>query len=169
MSILINFLDLLDILIGSPESITWEDKLEYLKLLFVHVNHLINENWPHQVREALRVTMEVQKHWHPETAETSQKHLEGVIGMIQNCWTSLPEDLSHSEAEMRVKTEPMHADDSNNCTGQNDQYTWQRENSGHWKGRIIEKDAALCALLNEMNERPWRIFLFSFFFFPFSK
>lgn len=51
---------------------------------------------------------------------------------------------------MRVKTEPMDADDSNNCTGQNE----QRENSGHRRDQIIEKDAALCVLIDEMNERP---------------
>ncbi|KAB0385244.1 hypothetical protein FD755_000200 [Muntiacus reevesi] len=126
MSILINFLDLLDILIRSPGSIKREEKLEDLKLLFVHVHHLINEYRPHQARETLRVMMEVQKRQRLETAERFQKHLERVIEMIQNCLASLPDDLPHSEAGMRVKTEPMDADDSNNCTGQNEQ---QRENS----------------------------------------
>ncbi|XP_023384397.1 mediator of RNA polymerase II transcription subunit 7 isoform X1 [Pteropus medius] len=126
MSILINFLDLLDILIRSPGSIKREEKLEDLKLLFVHVHHLINEYRPHQARETLRVMMEVQKRQRLETAERFQKHLERVIEMIQNCLASLPDDLPHSEAGMRVKSEPMDADDSNNCIGQNEQ---QRENS----------------------------------------
>jgi mediator of RNA polymerase II transcription subunit 7 len=52
---------------------------------------------------------------------------------------------------MRVKTEPMDADDSNNCTGQSEQ---QRETSGPRRDQIIEKDAALCVLIDEMNERP---------------
>lgn len=151
MSILINFLDLLDILIRSPGSIKREEKLEDLKLLFVHVHHLINEYRPHQARETLRVMMEVQKRQRLETAERFQKHLERVIEMIQNCLASLPDDLPHSEAGIRVKTEPMDADDSNNCTGQNEQ---ERENSGHRKDQIIEKDAALCILIDEMNERP---------------
>ncbi|KAG1954422.1 mediator of RNA polymerase II transcription subunit [Pimephales promelas] len=43
MSILVNFLDLLDILIKSPGSIKREEKMEDLKLLFVHMHHLINE------------------------------------------------------------------------------------------------------------------------------
>ncbi|KAK1803943.1 hypothetical protein P4O66_003755 [Electrophorus voltai] len=46
MSILVNFLDLLDILIKSPGSIKREEKLEDLKLLFVHMHHLINEYPP---------------------------------------------------------------------------------------------------------------------------
>ncbi|KAF4015289.1 hypothetical protein G4228_006893 [Cervus hanglu yarkandensis] len=136
MSILINFLDLLDILIRSPGSIKREEKLEDLKLLFVHVHHLINEYRPHQARETLRVMMEVQKRQRLETAERFQKHLERVIEMIQNCLASLPDDLPHSEAGMRVKTEPMDADDSNNCTGQNEQ---QRENSDSLKGAYVSQ------------------------------
>jgi mediator of RNA polymerase II transcription subunit 7 len=95
--------------------------------------------------------MEVQKRQRLETAERFQKHLERVIEMIQNCLASLPDDLPHSEAGMRVKTEPMDADDSNNCTGQSEQ---QRETSGPRRDQIIEKDAALCVLIDEMNERP---------------
>ncbi|XP_043844711.1 mediator of RNA polymerase II transcription subunit 7 isoform X1 [Dromiciops gliroides] len=150
MSILINFLDLLDILIRSPGSIKREEKLEDLKLLFVHVHHLINEYRPHQARETLRVMMEVQKRQRLETAERFQKHLERVIEMIQNCLASLPDDLPHTEGGMRLKTEPMDTDDSKNCVGQNE----HRENSSHRRDQIIEKDAALCILIDEMNERP---------------
>ncbi|XP_027697812.1 mediator of RNA polymerase II transcription subunit 7 [Vombatus ursinus] len=150
MSILINFLDLLDILIRSPGSIKREEKLEDLKLLFVHVHHLINEYRPHQARETLRVMMEVQKRQRLETAERFQKHLERVIEMIQNCLASLPDDLPHTEGGMRLKTEPMDTDDSKNCIGQNE----HRENSSHRRDQIIEKDAALCILIDEMNERP---------------
>ncbi|XP_044096931.1 mediator of RNA polymerase II transcription subunit 7-like [Neovison vison] len=150
MSILINFLDLLGILIRSPGSTKLEEKPEDLKLLFVHVHHLINEYQPHQARETLRVMLEVPKGQRPETAEPFQKHLERVIEMIQNC-LALPDDPPHSEAGMRVKTEPVDADDSNNCTGQNEQ---QRENSGHRRDQVREKDAALCVLIDEINERP---------------
>lgn len=93
MSILVNFLDLLDILIKSPGSIKREEKLEDLKLLFVHLHHLINEYRPHQARETLRVMMEVQKRQRLETAERFQKHLERVVEMIQGCLASLPDDL----------------------------------------------------------------------------
>ncbi|XP_045881915.1 mediator of RNA polymerase II transcription subunit 7-like [Meles meles] len=113
MSILINFLDLLGILIRSPGSIKREKKPEDLKLLFVHVPHLINEYQPHQARETLGVMLEVTKGQCLETAERFQKHLEQVIEMIQNCLASLPDDPPHSEARMRVKTEPMDADYSN--------------------------------------------------------
>ncbi|CAM4587168.1 mediator of RNA polymerase II transcription subunit 7 isoform X1 [Caretta caretta] len=148
MSILINFLDLLDILIRSPGSIKREEKLEDLKLLFVHVHHLINEYRPHQARETLRVMMEVQKRQRLETAERFQKHLERVVEMIQNCLASLPDDLPHSEGGMRLKTEPMDTDDRNNCIGQNEQ---QRERAGCKKDQVLDKDAAMCSIIDEMT------------------
>ncbi|KAM6978015.1 mediator of RNA polymerase II transcription subunit 7 [Aplochiton taeniatus] len=98
MSILVNFLDLLDILIKSPGSIKREEKLEDIKLLFVHMHHLINEYRPHQARETLRVMMEVQKRQRLETAERFHKHLERVVEMIQSCLASLPDDLAQNEA-----------------------------------------------------------------------
>ena len=42
-SILINFLDMLDMLIKCPESTKREEKLEDINLLFIHMHHLINE------------------------------------------------------------------------------------------------------------------------------
>ncbi|KAI6076910.1 Mediator of RNA polymerase II transcription subunit 7 [Aix galericulata] len=148
MSILVNFLDLLDILIRSPGSIKREEKLEDLKLLFVHVHHLINEYRPHQARETLRVMMEVQKRQRLETAERFQKHLERVVEMIQNCLASLPDDLPHSEGGLRVKTEPMDTDDGNNCIGQSEK---QRERSGCKRDQVLDKDAAMCSIIDEMT------------------
>ncbi|OPJ88055.1 mediator of RNA polymerase II transcription subunit 7 [Patagioenas fasciata monilis] len=148
MSILVNFLDLLDILIRSPGSIKREEKLEDLKLLFVHVHHLINEYRPHQARETLRVMMEVQKRQRLETAERFQKHLERVVEMIQNCLASLPDDLPHSEGGLRVKVETMDADDGSSCTGQSEK---QRERSGGKRDQVLDKDAAMCSIIDEMT------------------
>ncbi|NXJ74241.1 MED7 polymerase, partial [Trogon melanurus] len=148
MSILVNFLDLLDILIRSPGSIKREEKLEDLKLLFVHVHHLINEYRPHQARETLRVMMEVQKRQRLETAERFQKHLERVVEMIQNCLASLPDDLPHSEGGLRVKVEPMDTDDGSNCIGQTEK---QRERSGGKRDQVLDKDAAMCSIIDEMT------------------
>ena len=50
-SILVNFLDLLDILIRSPDSPKRDEKIEDLNLLFIHMHHLTNEFRPHQARE----------------------------------------------------------------------------------------------------------------------
>ncbi|XP_051505541.1 mediator of RNA polymerase II transcription subunit 7 [Myxocyprinus asiaticus] len=158
MSILVNFLDLLDILIKSPGSIKREEKLEDMKLLFVHMHHLINEYRPHQARETLRVMMEVQKRQRLETAERFQKHLERVVEMIQGCLASLPDDLpqpnSSSAGEAacsvgisRLKTEPMDVDEAGvSCmvaqTDKNMPSKWDK---------VWDKDAAMCSIIDEMT------------------
>ncbi|KAM6952102.1 mediator of RNA polymerase II transcription subunit 7 [Lycodopsis pacificus] len=168
MSILVNFLDLLDILIKSPGSIKREEKLEDLKLLFVHMHHLINEYRPHQARETLRVMMEVQKRQRLETAERFQKHLERVVEMIQGCLASLPDDLPQMEGSdgvgdgprivsagptvgssaPRLKTEPMDVEEAGaSCmaAGHQDKSvpTLKRE-------KILDKDAAMCSIIDEI-------------------
>lgn len=169
MSILINFLDLLDILIKSPGSIKREEKLEDIKLLFVHMHHLINEYRPHQARETLRVMMEVQKRQRLETAERFQKHLERVVEMIQGCLASLPDDLpqmdgadasvdavrstptpggSGSATTPRMKTEPMDVEEAGaSClaTSQQDKPTAALKKDNSW-----DKDAAMCSIIDEI-------------------
>lgn len=169
MSILINFLDLLDILIKSPGSIKREEKLEDIKLLFVHMHHLINEYRPHQARETLRVMMEVQKRQRLETAERFQKHLERVVEMIQGCLASLPDDLPQMDgAECssdavrststvggsaiattpRMKTEPMDVEEAGaSClaTSQQDKPTTSLKRDKTW-----DKDAAMCSIIDEI-------------------
>lgn len=67
-SLLVNFLDLIDLLIFSPDSVRRTEKIDDLTLLFVHIHHLLNEYRPHQARETLRVMMELQKRQRIETA-----------------------------------------------------------------------------------------------------
>ena len=68
-SVLANFLDLLEILIRCPDSSKRIEKIDDIKLLFIHMHHLINEFRPHQAREALRVTLELQKRNRLEIAD----------------------------------------------------------------------------------------------------
>ncbi|XP_013393797.1 mediator of RNA polymerase II transcription subunit 7-like [Lingula anatina] len=103
-SLLANFLDLLDILIKSPDSPKRAEKIDDLNLLFIHIHHLINEFRPHQARETLRVMLEVQKRQRLETADRFQKHLEKVYEMLQTCVSSLPSDTS-LDNKLLVKTE----------------------------------------------------------------
>lgn len=171
MSILVNFLDLLDILIKSPGSLKRDEKLEDLKLLFVHMHHLINEYRPHQARETLRVMMEVQKRQRLETAERFQKHLERVVEMIQSCLASLPDDLPQmdgpegpsdgtrsasvaggvgcsSAQTPRMTTEPMDAEEAGaSCmpAGHQDKST-----AGSKRDKIWDKDAAMCSIIDEI-------------------
>lgn len=145
MSILINFLDMLDVLIRSPGSIKREEKLEDLKLLFVHMHHLINEYRPHQARETLRVMMEVQKRQRLETAERFQKHLERVVEMIQNCLSSLPDDLPLPDGGVTIKTEPMEMQEPSI-----ELQDVPPEGSASLK-ETVDKDAAMCVIIDEMT------------------
>lgn len=171
MSILVNFLDLLDILIKSPGSIKREEKLEDIKLLFVHMHHLINEYRPHQARETLRVMMEVQKRQRLETAERFQKHLDRVVEMIQSCLASLPDDLPHIEGQdtagdetrivsaatvvgcssgqvPRLKTEPMDIEEAGaSCMAVSHQ---DKNSSTSKKDKMWDKDAAMCSIIDEI-------------------
>uniref|UniRef100_A0A1A7XQI1 Mediator of RNA polymerase II transcription subunit 7 n=1 Tax=Iconisemion striatum TaxID=60296 RepID=A0A1A7XQI1_9TELE len=171
MSILVNFLDLLDILIKSPGSIKREEKLEDIKLLFVHMHHLINEYRPHQARETLRVMMEVQKRQRLETAERFQKHLDRVVEMIQGCLASLPDDLPQSDITDGVgigtksvsagaslgcssgqapilKTEPMDVEETGSscmAAGVQDKNVPSLKRDNTW-----DKDAAMCSIIDNI-------------------
>ena len=77
-SILVNFLDLLDLLIKAPDSPKREEKIEDLNLLFINMHHLINEFRPHQARETLRVMLHVQRRRRVQVADKFKEHLEKV-------------------------------------------------------------------------------------------
>ncbi|XP_067852046.1 mediator of RNA polymerase II transcription subunit 7 [Heptranchias perlo] len=147
MSILVNFLDLLDILIKSPGSIKREEKLEDLKLLFVHMHHLINEYRPHQARETLRVMMEVQKRQRLETAERFQKHLDRAVEVIQSSLSSLPDDLVQAgDLLAKVKAEPMDVEQSGCCARADSD-----RDSLSKKEQVSDKDAAMCSIIDDMT------------------
>lgn len=110
-SILVNFLDLLDILIKSPDTSKREEKIEDLNLLFIHIHHLINEYRPHQARETLRVMMEMQKRQRLETAERFQKHFDKVMEILKEALAMLPENLDIDNKYM-VPIEGLDALDS---------------------------------------------------------
>lgn len=104
-SILVNFLDLLDVLIRAPDSQRRLDKIDDLTLLFIHMHHLINEFRPHQARETLRVMLEKQKRERLETVERFQKHLQSVQEMLQTCVRALP-DATELDTKLVIKLQP---------------------------------------------------------------
>jgi len=108
-SILVNFLDLLDVLIRAPDSPRRLEKIDDLTLLFIHMHHLINEFRPHQARETLRVMLEKQKRERLETVEKFQKHLRCVEEMLQSCVRALP-DACELDTKLVVKLEPDSGD-----------------------------------------------------------
>lgn len=75
---MVNFLDLLDLLIQSPDSSRRAEKVEDISLLFIHIHHLLNEFRPHQARETVRVMLDLQKRQRNETTIRLQKHIDKV-------------------------------------------------------------------------------------------
>jgi len=92
-SILVNFLDLLDILIKCPDSAKRTDKIEDINMLFINMHHLINEFRPHQARETVRVMLEMQKRHRNQVAERLERQEEEVRKLVREALSSLPENL----------------------------------------------------------------------------
>lgn len=100
-SILVNFLDLIDILIKCPESPRREEKVDDINLLFIHMHHLINEFRPHQARETLRVMLMVQRRKRTQFTQKFKEHLEKVEGIIQEAIESLPDTDSEGLEDVK--------------------------------------------------------------------
>lgn len=108
-SILVNFLDLIELLVKYPDSPRRAEKIDDLTQLFVHIHHLINEFRPHQARETLRVMLELQKRQRYETAQRFQKHLEKVRDIVKSAFAALP-DQSEANNKLLIPTELMDLD-----------------------------------------------------------
>ncbi|XP_075736578.1 mediator of RNA polymerase II transcription subunit 7 isoform X2 [Rhipicephalus microplus] len=88
-SLLVNFLDMVDILIRCPDISKRLEKKEDMSLLFIHMHHLINEYRPHQARETLRVLLDMQRQQRLDTAHRFQKYLDKVSATMRFVWGSL--------------------------------------------------------------------------------
>eukprot|EP00094_Tigriopus_californicus_P010280 TCALIF_09916-PA protein Name:"Similar to MED7 Mediator of RNA polymerase II transcription subunit 7 (Anopheles gambiae)" AED:0.05 eAED:0.05 QI:150/1/1/1/1/1/3/84/290 len=112
-SVLVNFLDLLELLIKCPESAKREEKIDETNLLFIHMHHLINEFRPHQARETLRVMLHVQKRRRLQVAEKFQAHLDKVQETIEEALRSLPEQ-EEGDSKFLIRKESINAMDTSN-------------------------------------------------------
>ena len=152
-SILVNFLDLLDVMIQCPDSAKRTEKIEDLQLLFFHMHHLINEFRPHQARETLRVLLEVQKKQRLETAERFRHHLETVQEKLRNTLSTLPE--SHDlDSKLLVKTENMEVDGvpiENGHAGTNSQVRVKLEPEDEEPPQINMADRMMCDIIDALN------------------
>ena len=108
-SILIAYLDLLDILVKAPMTpvageepvidpetlmplpvkTLREQKLEDIELLFINMHHLINELRPHQARDNIRCIMEIQKHQRMVIAQKFRTHLYKIVDLLKECIKSI--------------------------------------------------------------------------------
>lgn len=79
-SILVNFLDLIDVLVKCPDTDKRIEKCNDLATLFINFHHLINELRPHQARETLRVWLNTQR----RTREDIIKKLNAEMDKTSN-------------------------------------------------------------------------------------
>uniref|UniRef100_A0A6A7GB59 Mediator of RNA polymerase II transcription subunit 7 n=1 Tax=Hirondellea gigas TaxID=1518452 RepID=A0A6A7GB59_9CRUS len=106
-SVLVNFMDLLDILIKCPDSSKRTDKIEDLKLLFINMHHLINEFRPHQARETVRVMLEIQKRQRHQIAERLERLEVCVRRQVTEALSSLSDSItSTADIEHLLRSSP---------------------------------------------------------------
>merc|ERR1719494_107318 len=101
-SILLNYLELLDLMIESPGSAERQGKIEEIKVLFINLHHLVNEFRPHQARETLRVMLHRQKQQRMETADKLQKHIDKARVLLRNCGTLLSAMSTSSQTSVKT-------------------------------------------------------------------
>lgn len=115
-SILVCFLELLDILITNPSSEKRTEKIEDLKLLFINMHHLINEFRPHQARETLKVILERQYLQREDMMNTLQRSMDTARHRLKECKMiaqKLKEELERKRKSPNPqKPEPMDSSSS---------------------------------------------------------
>merc|ERR1719150_2527639 len=136
-SVLVNFLDMIDILIKSPESPKRDEKIEDINLLFIHMHHLINEFRPHQARETLRVMLMVQRRKRTQFTSKFKEQLEKVESIIQEAIENLP------EVDME---DAMDTKDSKDAGEGAD-----KAGEGGDRGHCSSLDRIMCQIVDELN------------------
>lgn len=136
-SLLVNFLDLLDIMVCCPESPKRPEKVEDITLLFIHMHHLINEFRPHQARETLRVMMELQKRQRIDTTNRFLKHLGKVQDILHDALENLP-DVSEMDCKLTINTDLFEQSLINN--------SYQSTNDS-----CLLEDQIMCNILDNMQ------------------
>lgn len=106
-SILVNFLDLIDILVKCPDTNKREEKCSDINMLFIQMHHLINELRPHQARETIRVTMHCQRRQRLATVIRLNQQIEKVQELIANQLQLIPESLLEVKASIEEDVEKL--------------------------------------------------------------
>ena len=92
-SVLVNFLDLLDVLVKCPDTARREEKCQNISMLFIQMHHLINELRPHQARETIRISLLLQRRTRIATADRVNQHIGSVTESICDRLNAIPADL----------------------------------------------------------------------------
>lgn len=122
-SILIAYLDLLEILVKAPNTqlpldqqqidlnsqqqtfkTLRDQKLEDIENLFINMHHLINELRPHQARDNIRCILEMQKRQRLETANKFKTHLFKIVDLLKTCINSIKSKNVNGDQQETVRS-----------------------------------------------------------------
>jgi len=81
-SILVNFIDLIDVLVKCPDTDKRIEKCNDIATLFINFHHLINELRPHQARETLRVWLTAQKRTRDEITKKLNAEMDRMSKVL---------------------------------------------------------------------------------------
>lgn len=109
-SILVNFLDLVDVLVKCPDTDKRIEKCNDLATLFINFHHLINELRPHQARETLRVWLSAQK----KTREEITKKLNSEMDKMNKVLDKYLEFEASNKMSKQQQAETAPKDKVNN-------------------------------------------------------
>ncbi|EDV19159.1 uncharacterized protein TRIADDRAFT_62378 [Trichoplax adhaerens] len=141
-SILVNFIELLDLITKSPFSPKRHEKLSHLGTLFINIHHLINEYRPHQARETLKAILELQKRQKLEAVEKINKCIDEVENIINTCGNLL---------EPVCKEEKIESSDKNDITNTEESETMKIVNNNDNIQLCSPVNRWLCKITDEME------------------
>ena len=154
-SVLVNFLDLIDILIKCPESPKRDEKIEDINLLFIHMHHLINEFRPHQARETLRVMLMVQRRKRTQFTSKFKEQLEKVESIIQEAIENLPEvdieGLSDLYSRLQQNLNVAFVDAMDTKDSKDAGEGADKAGEGGDRGHCSSLDRIMCQIVDELN------------------
>uniref|UniRef100_A0A6G1SJM9 Mediator of RNA polymerase II transcription subunit 7 n=1 Tax=Aceria tosichella TaxID=561515 RepID=A0A6G1SJM9_9ACAR len=110
-SILVNFLDLIDVLVKCPDTDKRIEKCNDLATLFINFHHLINELRPHQARETLRVWLTAQKRTREEITKKLNAEMEKMSKVLDQYHEF--EQTNKFSAQRQSDTKPDDTNQSN--------------------------------------------------------
>lgn len=142
-SILVNFLDLLDILTKCPDTPKREEKCQDINMLFIQMHHLINELRPHQARETIRVTLHVQRRQRLTTTLRMNQQIEKVTEAISNHLQVIPDSL----LEIRKTIEEDIQKLKQLCLSETTDLLGNEDDS---LDDMVELDSIMCNIVNDL-------------------
>lgn len=117
------------------------------------MHHLINELRPHQARESIRVSLQVQKRQRSETTARLSKQIERIQELIKSATDSI-QDYNISTILQETIPGNYENSDSNqseqqtNMNGDSGQRVFDSKNQNLTK--MSELDAIMCGLVDEI-------------------